>query len=234
MVRKILHRIGISENPILRAIAILIALPIEIAQLRLLKTQKDKNVINLVEKIKKEKSSRMWPNEMVQVYNCAFLAKKLSGDFAEVGVYRGKSAKLICEAKGDKPLHLFDTFEGLPELGPEDDNMLHQRQYAAGLDSVKTYLGSYVNVSFYRGIFPRTAEPAKNISFAFVHLDVDLYRGTLECLEFFYPRMVAGGIILSHDYLTLAGVKKAFDDFFTEKAELVIELSTNQCLVVKL
>ena len=34
---------------------------------------------------------------------------------AEVGVYQGVSAKLICEAKGDKELHLFDTFEGLPD-----------------------------------------------------------------------------------------------------------------------
>ena len=36
--------------------------------------------------------------------------RKLSGDIAEVGVYRGGSAMIICEAKGNKKLHLFDTF----------------------------------------------------------------------------------------------------------------------------
>lgn len=234
MIRKILHRIGVSGNPILRAIAILMAFPIEIAQFRLLKTQKNRDVIDLVEKIKKEKSSRMWPDEMVQIYNCSSLAKKLSGDFAEVGVYRGKSAKLICESKGYKPFHLFDTFEGLPEPGPEDDRLLLKKQYMARLDLVKTYLSAYKNVTFNQGIFPKTAEPFKNKSFAFVNLDVDLYRSTLDCLDFFYPRMVVGGIILSHDYSMLIGVRKAFNEFFLDKAELVIELSTNQCLVVKL
>lgn len=234
MIKKILHRIGVSENPIFRAIAILMAFPIEIAQFRLLKMQKNKSVIDLVEEIKKEKSSRMWPNEMVQIYNCSYLAKKLSGDFAEVGVYMGKSAKLICESKDDKPLHLFDTFEGLPEPGPEDDSLLFKKQYMARLGLVETYLSSYKNVTFNQGIFPETAELFKNKSFAFVNLDVDLYRSTLNCLDFFYPRMVVGGIILSHDYSTLIGVRKAFDEFFSDKAELVIELSTNQCLVVKL
>ena len=39
---------------------------------------------------------------------------------AEVGVYQGVSAKLICEAKGDKELHVFDTFEGLPDKSGTD------------------------------------------------------------------------------------------------------------------
>ncbi len=49
--------------------------------------------------------------------------------------------------------------------------------------------------------------------FSFVHLDVDLYESTLAGLEYFYPRLIPGGVILSHDYSILAGVKKAFEDF---------------------
>ena len=234
IIRKTLQRIGASENQILRVIAVLIRFPIKTAQLRLLNIQKERSIISLVGKIQKEKNSLMWPIEMVQIYNCASLAKKLPGDFVEVGVYLGRSAKLICEAKGDKQIHLFDTFEGLPKPEPIDGKTFHEKQYAARLDSVKTYLSNYKNVDFHQGFFPKTAEPIKRKSFAFVHLDVDLYHTTLACLEFFYPRMVRGGIILSHDYSTSAGVKKAFDDFFADKTELVIELSTSQCLVVKL
>ena len=44
-------------------------------------------------------------------------------------------------------------------------------------------------------------------------------RAHRSCLEFFYSRMSPGGIILSHDYMTAPGVKKAFDDFFEDRAE---------------
>ena len=53
-------------------------------------------------------------------------------------------------------------------------------------------------------------------------------------MEFFYPRMVPGGVMLTHDYSLLGGVKKAFDEFFADKPEGIIELPTTQCMVVKL
>ncbi len=46
--------------------------------------------------------------------------------------------------------------------------------------------------------------------------------------------MNKGGVILSHDYPKAVGVKKAFDDFFANKMEIVIEVaSKQQCMVVK-
>jgi O-methyltransferase len=45
--------------------------------------------------------------------------------------------------------------------------------------------------------------------------------------------MSPGGILLSHDYITAPGVKKAFDNFFDGKAEPVLETAGSQCLVVK-
>ena len=62
---------------------------------------------------------------------------------------------------------------------------------------------------------------------------MDCYESTKQCLEFFYSRMSPGGIILSHDYMTAPGVKKAFDDFFEDRAEPVLETAGSQCLVVK-
>jgi len=56
----------------------------------------------------------------------------------------------------------------------------------------------------------------------------------LKCLEYFYPRMIPGGIILSHDYSLLAGVKQAFEEFFEGKPEGLIEQPTTQCMIVKL
>jgi hypothetical protein len=46
--------------------------------------------------------------------------------------------------------------------------------------------------------------------------------------------MVRGGIVLSHDYSLLAGVRLAFDRFLEDKPEGLIELPTTQCMLVKL
>src|ERR1035437_2891958 len=53
--------------------------------------------------------------EQYNLFRLAAQAVTLGGDIAEVGVFRGGSAKLICEVKGSARLHLFDTFEGMPE-----------------------------------------------------------------------------------------------------------------------
>jgi Macrocin-O-methyltransferase (TylF). len=65
-------------------------------------------------------------------------------------------------------------------------------------------------------------------------LDVDLYQSTLDCLEFFYPRLNPGGIIVTHDYSWAAGVDRAFSEFFMDKPEKPIETIGYQAMVVKL
>lgn len=193
-------------------------------------------VINFIKRIKLEVKLLMEINEAYQVYMAVKNTKKIKGDIAEVGVYRGGSAKIICEAKGDKPLHLFDTFEGIPELSKMDTGYYHKGEFPASLKDVKTYLKKYHNVHFYKGLFPSTAKPISNKKFSFVNIDVDIYESTFNCLEFFYPRMNGGGIIVSHDYINAnaAGVRKAIDNFFKDKPEPVIEISGSQCLIVKL
>ena len=192
-------------------------------------------VITLIKKIKSENEMLLTNNEAYQIYMVVKRTEKIKGDIAEVGVYKGGSAKLICEAKGNKNLHLFDTFEGLPDLCPMDDSkQFHLGEYSASIESVKYYLREYPHVSIYKGIFPKTAKSIKNKKFSFVHLDLDLYEATLNSIKYFYPIMNKGGIIISHDYTIAPGVKKAFDDFFKDKLEPIIEMSGTQCLVIKL
>jgi hypothetical protein len=73
-----------------------------------------------------------------------------------------------------------------------------------------------------------------DITFSFVHLDVDLYQPTHDSLAFFYPRMVTGGIIVCDDYGfdSCPGAKKALDDFFRDKEE-IINVPTGQAFVIK-
>jgi len=142
-------------------------------------------VIDLINQIKREKEMLLRINEAYQLYVTVKAVEKIKGDIAEVGVYQGGSAKLICEAKGEKTLHLFDTFEGIPEVDRFDHNDFSQGQFAASMESVKIYLRNYANVFLYKGIVPESAEPVKNYLFSFVHLDVDTYSSTKDCLNFF-------------------------------------------------
>ena len=195
--------------------------------------------------VKKDLGISLLNVEAYQIFMAVKNTKKVEGDIAEVGVYKGGSAKVICEVKEDKALHLFDTFEGLPELSEMDDprepykgeasgwERIQKGEYCASFENVKAYLKDYPNVHFYKGLFPSTAQPVKTCRFSFVHLDVDLYQSTFSCLEFFYPRMNKGGIMISHDYINLRGVRKAIDDFFEGKPETIIELPGRQCLIVK-
>jgi len=192
-----------------------------------------KNIIELIKRIKKEKEVLVHNHEAYQIYTTIKRTRKIKGDLAEVGVYQGGTAKLICQAKKDKTLHLFDTFKGLPKVG-KIDTQYHQGEFAASYENVKKYLKYFPKVNIYKGTFPETAKPIKDINFSFVHLDVDTYESTKECLRFFYPRMSRGGIIISHDYTAVQGVKKAFDEFFKDKPEPLLEMAGSQCLLVKL
>ncbi len=195
---------------------------------------KEVRTIDLWRSIREHIGSGVGDLEACQVFTAVRDAAKIQVDIAEVGVYKGASAKLICEAKGEKRLHLFDSFQGIPEVSEIDKPEFFKGQYAASLDDVKERLKGYKNVYFYVGVFPGSSDPVKDLSFSFVHLDVDTYESTLNCLRFFYPRMSPGGIIISHDYPTVLGVRKAFEEFFRDKVEPAVRLAGSQCMVVKL
>lgn len=193
----------------------------------------DKQVLNLINKLRFRRGLLLTIPESLQLYEAAKAAAKINGDFAEVGVYRGGSAKVIAKVKGKKKLHLFDTFEGLPTGGVKD-RYFTEGEYAGSLDYVKNTLRGESNLFYYRGIFPKSGKHLEKSKFAFVHLDVDLYQSTKDCLEYFYPRMTKGGIIICHDYPSSTGVKKAVDEFIDDKPEAILKLSGNQGLIIKL
>lgn len=157
----------------------------------------------------------------------------IEGEVAEVGVAEGGSAAIICEARREKTVHLFDTFEGLPDIGEEDkESSFHKGQYPADFEKLKEFFVQYKNVYLYKGLFPETGEQIKDKMFSFVHLDVDLYKSTKESLEFFWPKMSSKGVIISHDYQTEKGVRKAFEDVLPEIEVLIPGKS--QGMVIKI
>ncbi len=172
--------------------------------------------------------------EKYTIYTSMKSVSKLKGDIAEVGVYKGGSAKILCELKNSKRLFLFDTFQGLPNT-TKNDKVKSGWLSDTSLKSVKEYLSNYDDVFYFEGYFPATTSSLTNEVFSLVHLDTDLYQSTLDSLNYFWPRMVEGGRIISHDYNAkdVGGVKQAFDEFFKNSPEKIIEIADTQVLIIK-
>lgn len=201
-----------------------------------LSSHKDKDVMKMIRTMRRTVHGPL-TNEAFILFNLAKSQKQVPGDFAEVGVSFGGSSRMICEGKGDTRFHLFDTFSGLPEGGGEHDRgVFKKHDYACSRDRVEAYLDGFSNLSFHEGIFPDSTKgiaEVEDAKFSFAHFDVDLYEGTKACIEFFYPRMSPAGVVITHDYSLLTGVKKAFDEFLADKPENVIELPTTQAMFIK-
>ena len=195
---------------------------------------KERTKLGLIRAIRRERRSLLLAQEQFLIHSIAQAMRHMEGDMAEVGVYAGSSTKMICEAKGDKRLHVCDTFAGLPEPSAEDRGSERQGLFACDLESIQAYLSGYPNVEYHVGVCPGSVRgKLDDTRFCFVHLDVDLYSSTKECLEYFFPRLVPGGVLVSHDYSVLAGVRQAFDEFTAGRPEQVIETPLTQCLLVK-
>src|SRR5205823_3264342 len=126
-----------------------------------------------VRRAKERREMLLTPLEASQLFSLVQATAKLGGSMAEIGVYRGASARLMHEADPTRPLHLFDTFEGLPEPAATDtefrNGQFEKGQFACPLDEVKAYVGSKPSIHFHQGFFPQTAEPVREDRFSFVH-----------------------------------------------------------------
>lgn len=146
--------------------------------------------------------------------------KNLDGNVAELGVFQGEFAKKINEFFPNKILYLFDTFEGFDDRDLENE-VSDVKENGVGhfnntsIEIVMNKMPYPKNVIIKKGWFPESAVVLGDEKFCFVNLDPDLYEPILAGLEFFYPKMVKGGIILVHDYFSegYPGVRQAVSEF---------------------
>ncbi len=165
----------------------------------------------------------------------------LPGDFAECGVFKGGSAKLVAEQVASrmmgKQFHLFDTFDGMPEASTTEGIDHHKPGDFAttSLDAVSRLLRPYPFVAFHPGLIPGTLASVADRSFCYVYIDVDQYQSILDCCEFFYPRMVPGGFMVFDDYgfEWMKGARRAVDEFFADQDCKPLALPNAQALVIK-
>jgi len=155
----------------------------------------------------------------------------LQGRVAECGCFRGLSSYVLCrvlklaDARFDgRGYRIFDSFQGLSEPRLEDAiddsdpqadklrQMTRRGQFTAPLEVVRESLRDFPGIEFFPGWIPEAFPDEPEARYRFVHVDVDVHQPTRDSLEYFYPRLVTGGILVCDDY-GWPGARKAIDDF---------------------
>ncbi len=163
---------------------------------------------------------------------------EIRGSILECGVYRGATllgmAHILTRRGIHARLYGLDSFEGFPRPTPEDaqpGGQLHPdvRPGALGDTSYETLearirlLRWQDRIRLIKGFFEDTLGVLAEERFSLVHLDCDLYSSYKTCLEFIYPRMLRGSVIVLDDYRLPAnvypGADRAVDEFFSDKPE---------------
>ena len=149
--------------------------------------------------------------------------KGLTGNVAELGVYKGKFARYINKYFPERMLYLFDTFEGFDNRDVAKEK---QENFSSGeQDFSDTSVTAVLNLMPFpekcqavKGFFPESAAGIED-QFVFVSLDADLYEPIYSGLQFFYPRLAKGGYIFIHDYNNdlYKGAAKAVRQFCAEQ-----------------
>lgn len=175
--------------------------------------------------------------------------KNIQGDIVECGVWKGGSMMAIAETligAGDtsRDLYLFDTFEGMPPptendvdiAGGSAESLLanSSKETAesvwchATLDVVREVLGSTAypreKIHYIKGMVEQTIPGSAPDKIALLRLDTDWYESTKHEMEYLFPRLAKGGVLIIDDYGHWRGARKAIDEYI-EKNDVKILLN---------
>ena len=201
-------------------------------QMSLLAFYREPEALSVIREAFRIANLQMNPFDAYALYSLVRMQASVPGSFAEIGMFRGGSARIICSLKGEKKFYGFDTFQGLPERRAEDEKWFKTRQFLASKDVVAASLAGFNNVKLIEGVFPESGSILNGERLSFVNLDVDLYESILSSLNFIWDKLTPGGMVLIHD-CHLAGVKKALAEFLQAHAAMAFEVGCSQTALIR-
>ena len=165
-------------------------------------------------------------------------------NLVELGTADGVSAfftlRQMEECKRNAPnikyaMHLYDSWGAMREKELLKTELLNVGEYSIlSLERTKRNLAEFKDKVFYhQGYIPESlgASVAPD-SIIYMHIDLNSAMPTLAGLEFFYPKMVLGGVILFDDYggSGYPETKEVVDEFFAKKPVILMKLPTGQAI----
>ncbi len=168
------------------------------------------------------------------------------GCVVECGVWRGGMCAGMAEILGpERSYYLFDSFEGLPDAKPIDGQTALAWQARNDVENCRTeedYAGQAMahagarKYEIVKGWFDKTLpgfQPDSPI--AVLRLDADWYSSTAECLNYLYPLVPKGGLVILDDYFAWDGCARAIHDFLSKNglSERIVSVDTMLAYFVK-
>jgi O-methyltransferase len=174
-----------------------------------------------------------------ELWQIALQQRGISGNYLEVGVWRGGSALLLGKSIGNssKVLYLADTFEGVVNSGPHDSTYTDGEHADTNAADVKRFLDENLEAPFkiLVGEFPSATGHLVPGKLALVHIDVDVYESGKQILEWCTPKMSKGGVIIFDDYgfLSTDGITKLVNEATNRQDFLLIYNLNGHAILVK-
>jgi len=160
---------------------------------------------------------------------------KIEGDIVECGVFKGTSFSRFGMYRKmnnleNKRMIGFDSFGAFPKSNYSDDQKLREEFiFDAGSQSISEEQLKRVllnkkcdkNIELIGGdittTVPKFVSNNPNIKISLLNLDVDIYEPTVTILEYLYPLISSGGIMILDDYGTFPGETNAVNEYFKGK-----------------
>jgi hypothetical protein len=180
----------------------------------------------------------------------ASLALRAPGDFVECGVNAGFVSSAIMHSLDwqnvARKFYLIDTFSG-PVLSQYSSTEIDRGRievaktalaagaYVTDLARVRANFSEWPNAIVVQGAVPEVLDTVNFGGVAFLHLDMNCALPERAALEFFWPRMSPGGVVLFDDY-TYFGHNSQTEEIDAAAHNLgirILALPTGQGLIVK-
>jgi O-methyltransferase len=166
----------------------------------------------------------------------------LPGNILEVGVWRGGSGCLLAarakSSAAKKHVYLCDTFSGVVKTSEKDSSYVGGEHSDTTEDQVIDLIKylSLDNAIIKKGIFPDNfRNEMENEQFCFVHIDVDVYLSAKDVMDFAWPRMPIGGIVVFDDFgfVTCDGIPKLIEEWRGDHDKVILHNLNGHAVVVK-
>lgn len=171
-------------------------------------------------------------------------AAHLEGDFVDCGVHTGIFARSVINyinfPTTGKKYYLLDTFSGLSEKFSTVEELQRNKKmnyddrgdiYAEVKETFKDF-----NVEIIKGAVPETLDQVASEKICYLSVDMNCVQPEIDTLNFFWDKMVSGGIIILDDYgyaNSTNDQKAAHDEFAKSKGVQILSLPTCQGIIIK-
>lgn len=177
------------------------------------------------------------------ITSLANTVKFLEGDFVDCGVNTGFCPMAVIKytefEKLNKKYHLFDTFQGMDPRFSSSYEMRRHEQLGYGkqdnlYEVVQRRFEDY-EVEIVKGAVPESLSRFSGNKVAYLSIDMNCVLPEVHALEFFWDKIVKGGVIVLDDYgyPGCEDQKKAHDDFARSKGVGILSLPTCQGVIIK-